>query len=114
MTWTLRIYDEGGNEIGWMQAIHDEEAKLGEWGEPYRYEWGVTNPASGEWNDIEATLRSQADPVEPGAETVECEKVTLYCSILYRRDEDGPEDYLREVANLVEIKGAARTTVESE
>lgn len=115
MTLTLRLYDAEGTEIGWFRAIRDPDAELGEWGEPYRYDWGMAESASGEWDELKSKLRWYADPMAFGSvEYVETEEVTMHFEGMVRLDGDGPEAYLEQVAVVAEQMGVSRTTIEGE
>lgn len=110
------MFDGEGTEIGWMRAIHDEDAVPDvDWQEPYVYDWELTHPESDRWGKAESSLRFYADPAKIGrVETVESEKFTLDWECFIRLDEDGPEAYLQEVASAVESKEVARTEIAPE
>ena len=110
------MFDGEGTEIGWMRAIHDEDAVPDvDWQMPYVYDWELTHPEPDSWQGVENSLCFYADPAKMGkTENIEMGDFTLYSESLIRLDEDGPEAYLEEVASAVEREGASRTKIVTE
>lgn len=117
MGFRLRLYDEGGSEIGWMLATRTDPAPVTPWRSPCVYEWQLTHPEPERWDGMLDALRHSVDPHERGKTgegVIESEDFTFVPDRIYRTDEDGPEAYLEEVSRFAEQCGAASTEIVEE
>jgi hypothetical protein len=113
MGFRLRLYDETGAEIGWMEAIRTDPVPDMAWRSPFEYEYEITHSEPERWDGVESALGKSADPHERGktGEAIETEQLTFTPDRLYRTDTEGAEAYLRDVASFVELHGAANTEI---
>lgn len=92
MTWTLRLYDGNGIEIGWVTA------------DPY--EWGITYPdTDADWLGVRVELEGYGN----GKEALSGEEVRAHgCSVRFDRvkyHNDTPKSHLEWVRDEM-LKGA--------
>jgi hypothetical protein len=113
MGFRLRLYDETGAKIGWVEATRTDLSPDMPWRSPFEYEYEITHSEPERWDGVETALQKSVDPHERGktGETIETEQLTFTPDRLYRTDTEGPEAYLRDIASFVEWHGAASTEI---
>lgn len=114
MGFLLLIHDEQGVKIGQMVAVRADQPPEVTWRSPFVYEYEITHPNPERWGGVEAALRQSTDPHEVGKTgegAIETDEISFVPDRVIRVDTDGPQAYLREVAEFVEWHGAVSTEI---